>query len=110
MLPKGQAATSKNQDKEEGNDKAMQIDETFCTAWEYRLPPTAGWGMGIDQLTMMLIDSQNIKCDICFFGPILMLIPTVLYDYHNRSSRNFHSLSSVSYCRLTFSKLTLFKC
>jgi lysyl-tRNA synthetase class 2 len=34
------------QDKEEGNDEAMQIDETFCTAWEYRLPPTAGWGMG----------------------------------------------------------------
>jgi lysyl-tRNA synthetase class 2 len=49
------------QDKEEGNDEAMQIDETFCTALEYGLPPTAGWGMGIDRLTMMLTDSQNIK-------------------------------------------------
>jgi aspartyl-tRNA synthetase len=49
------------QDKEKGNDEAMQIDETFCTALEYGLPPTAGWGMGIDRLTMMLTDSQNIK-------------------------------------------------
>ncbi|CAK9862126.1 unnamed protein product [Sphagnum jensenii] len=48
-------------DKEKGNDEAMQIDETFCTALEYGLPPTAGWGMGIDRLTMMLTDSQNIK-------------------------------------------------
>jgi lysyl-tRNA synthetase class 2 len=49
------------QDKEKGNDEAMQIDETFCTALEYGLPPTAGWGMGIDRITMMLTDSQNIK-------------------------------------------------
>lgn len=39
----------------------MAIDETFCTALEYGLPPTAGWGMGIDRMTMMFTDSQNIK-------------------------------------------------
>jgi lysyl-tRNA synthetase class 2 len=58
------------QDKEEGNDEAMQIDETFCTAQEYRLPPTAGWGMGIDRLIMMLTDSQNIKVFFKLFSQL----------------------------------------
>lgn len=39
----------------------MFIDENFCTALEYGLPPTAGWGMGIDRVTMFLTDSNNIK-------------------------------------------------
>ncbi|KAK1799112.1 hypothetical protein P4O66_006695 [Electrophorus voltai] len=47
--------------KAEGDDEAMFIDETFCAALEYGLPPTAGWGMGIDRLTMFLTDSNNIK-------------------------------------------------
>lgn len=48
-------------DKAAGDDEAQLVDETFCTALEYGLPPTGGWGMGIDRVTMFLTDNNNIK-------------------------------------------------
>ncbi|KAI8897859.1 hypothetical protein BC833DRAFT_592077 [Globomyces pollinis-pini] len=48
-------------DKAMGDDEAQLIDETFCNSLEYGLPPTAGWGLGIDRLSMYLTDSNNIK-------------------------------------------------
>ena len=48
-------------DKAAGDDEAQEIDEGFCTALEYGLPPTAGWGIGLDRLTMFLTDKNNIK-------------------------------------------------
>jgi len=48
-------------DRAAGDDEAQVIDELFCNALEYGLPPTAGWGMGIDRLTMFLTDHVNIK-------------------------------------------------
>ncbi|KAG2497954.1 hypothetical protein HYH03_004216 [Edaphochlamys debaryana] len=47
--------------KSAGDDEAMFIDETFCTALEYGLPPTGGWGLGVDRMTMLLTDTNNIK-------------------------------------------------
>lgn len=49
------------QAKAQGDDEAMFLDEGFITAMEYGLPPTAGWGLGIDRLTMILTDTNNIK-------------------------------------------------
>merc|ERR1719380_364905 len=49
-----------------GDDEAQPIDEGFCTALEYGLPPTGGWGMGIDRMTMFLTNSNNIKEVILF--------------------------------------------
>lgn len=53
-------------DKAAGDDEAQLIDENFCTSLEYGLPPTAGWGMGMDRVTMFLTNSYNIKEVICF--------------------------------------------
>jgi lysyl-tRNA synthetase class 2 len=48
-------------DQASGDDEAHVMDEDFVTALEYALPPTGGWGVGIDRLTMFLSDKNNIK-------------------------------------------------
>jgi len=48
-------------DKAAGDDEAQCVDEVFCKALEYGLPPTGGWGFGIDRMTMFLTSSENIK-------------------------------------------------
>ena len=49
------------QDQAQGDDEAMHVDQGFIRCLEYGLPPTAGWGMGLDRLTMLLTDTVNIK-------------------------------------------------
>lgn len=53
-------------DKAAGDDEAQPVDIGFVTALEHGLPPTGGWGCGIDRIVMLLADKGNIKEVILF--------------------------------------------
>jgi len=53
---KRQAAAGKD-----GDDEAQAVDDSFVTALEYGLPPTGGWGLGVDRLCMLLTDQNSIR-------------------------------------------------
>lgn len=67
------------QSKAEGDLEAQDIDEGFCEALEYGLPPTGGWGLGIDRLCMFLTGKESIR--------EVLLFPAMKPLDHERTSQ-----------------------
>mmetsp|Transcript_15884 Transcript_15884/g.31124 ORF Transcript_15884/g.31124 Transcript_15884/m.31124 type:complete len:1126 (-) Transcript_15884:229-3606(-) len=80
------AAQSKDRDR--GDDETPPIDEDFCKALEYGLPPTAGWGLGIDRMTMFLTGMDNIK--------EVLLFPAMKPSEDGNESKQSHTPSASS--------------
>ncbi|PVU96393.1 hypothetical protein BB561_001205 [Smittium simulii] len=66
--PEEQRARFINQlnDRKSGDLEAVPPDDEYCDALEFALPPTAGWGLGVDRLVSLVTNSANLRETISF--------------------------------------------
>lgn len=90
---------------EKGDDEAMLIDYDFVRALEFGMPPTAGMGIGIDRLTMLMTNQSSIQ-EVLFFPQMKPEIKKISFDEKAFADIGVQQEYLVLFSKLNINKLS----